>query len=102
MGKPTGNDLREGKVTLPLLHVLLESKHPDNEKMLALCSADRLDENEIEVLIAYAKENGGIEYAREKMHELQQKAESILDTFEESDAREQMRKLLSYVVTRNY
>ena len=102
VGKPTGNDLREGKVTLPLLHVLLTNEHPDNAKMLELCSSDHLDESEIEVLITYAKENGGIEYAREKMRELQHKAESILNTFEESDAREQMRKLLSYVVTRSY
>lgn len=102
VGKPTGNDLREGKITLPLLHVLLSGKHPDNDRMLDLCRKDQLSDSEIEVLIEYAKSNGGIEYAREKMRELQQKAESVLDTFEESDAREQMRKLLAYVVSRSY
>ena len=48
------------------------------------------------------KNNGGIDYAREKMKELQNAAEKILDTFPESAAREQMRHLLSYVVTRSY
>lgn len=102
VGKPTGNDLREGKVTLPLIHVLLQKDLPDNEKMISLCSSPSLDESEIETLINYAKDNGGIEYAREKMRELQNKAESILDTFGPSDACDQMRRLLSYVVTRDH
>ena len=81
---------------------LLQKALPQNHKMLKLCSADQLSEPEIETLIEYAKNNGGIDYAREKMKDLQNAAEKILDTFPESAAREQMRHLLSYVVTRSY
>ena len=102
VGKPTGNDLRDGKVTLPLLHVLLRSDLPDNKEMQTLCNSDKLNEREIETLIEYAKINGGIDYAWQRMNELQKKAEDILNFFEESEAKRQMLQLLSYVVTRDY
>ena len=102
VGKPTGNDLREGKITLPLIHVLLQKDLKDNQKMIDLCSSETLTEAEIETLINSAIDNGGIEYAREKMRELQEKAEKILDTFGPSEACDQMRRLLSYVVTRDH
>ena len=64
IGKPTGNDLREGKVTLPLLHALNSTTGPESEAMKALLrSGEPLSEEEIDSLIAFARANGGIEYA---------------------------------------
>lgn len=70
--------------------------------MIDLCSSETLTEAEIETLINYAIDNGGIEYARKKMRELQGEAEKILDSFGPSEACDQMRRLLSYVVTRDH
>ncbi|MDE6160442.1 MAG: polyprenyl synthetase family protein, partial [Muribaculaceae bacterium] len=63
VGKPTGNDLREGKVTLPLLHVLLQPELPQHDEMLALSGKDALSDDEIALLQAYARDCGGIDYA---------------------------------------
>ena len=63
IGKPTGNDLREGKITLPLLHVLADVTAPAHEEMLKLSQKEVLTTEEIHILTDYAKENGGIEYA---------------------------------------
>ncbi len=63
IGKPTGNDLREGKVTLPLIHALTRSGHPRSEEMMAVVRKDSMTEDDIEALIEFAKEAGGIAHA---------------------------------------
>ena len=74
IGKPTGNDLREGKITLPLLHVLETQKGEHNDKMIELSRKEILETEEIEQLINYAIENGGIDYARSVMQRLRNRA----------------------------
>ena len=63
IGKPTGNDLREGKITLPLIHALLREDMPERDSMLELSRHDDLSADQIETLIDYAKRAGGIDYA---------------------------------------
>lgn len=102
IGKPTGNDLREGKVTLPLLSVLLRKDTPGRGKMLALLSKDSLSDDEIRSLTAYAIENGGIDYARNKLADLASQAEAALDgAFEDSEARRALKQLLHHVIHRS-
>lgn len=103
IGKPTGNDLREGKITLPLLHVLEDESLAQHREMCALAAKDSLETAEIEQLIAFAVNNGGIEYARSKMERLAEAAEQkMYETFpEECEARDAFVALLRHVIERN-
>lgn len=97
IGKPTGNDLREGKITLPLLHALLEN--PDSP-MRGLAMKDQLDEQEIMTLIDYAKECNGIEYAYDYMHRLYIQAREELDHLPSGPGRDAFDALFRYVISR--
>ncbi|MBO5250357.1 MAG: polyprenyl synthetase family protein [Muribaculaceae bacterium] len=101
VGKPTGNDLREGKITLPLLHVLLNESLPLHEEMLDLSHKDNLTTEEIATLINYAKNNGGIEYAYEKMTELRNQAVEIIKQLPDNEAREAFIAILDYIIARD-
>ncbi|MCM1450603.1 MAG: polyprenyl synthetase family protein [Clostridiales bacterium] len=98
IGKPTGNDLREGKITLPLLHVLLGL--PEGAPMLELSRKEQLDENEIMELIEYAKANGGIEYAYQRMEQLYEQARAELNNLPAGPDREAFDTLFRYVISR--
>ena len=102
IGKPTGNDLREGKVTLPLLHVLLQQDLPDNEQMTALVRKDNLDNDEIATLIGYARQHGGIEYAYDTMQQLRNQAVELLNDFPASDTRQAFISIFDYIIARDY
>lgn len=101
IGKPTGNDLREGKVTLPLLSVLLREDAPQTREMLAILAKDQLNSDEINRLTQYAIANGGIDYAREKMKQLAAEAnEALAAAFPDTPARKALTDLLAYILLR--
>lgn len=102
VGKPTGNDLREGKITLPLLYALSREDLPEHSRMCELAKKDALDTAEIEELIKFAVDNGGIEYARQSMERMVGEATRVLcEAFpEKSEARESFIALLHHVVDR--
>lgn len=104
IGKPTGNDLREGKITLPLLHALTLTGHPDHPRMAALARKELLEPAEIEELIAFAVNNGGIDYATDTMHRLAAQAtETLRAAFPApSEPREAFITLLDHVIDRTY
>ena len=103
IGKPTGNDLREGKITLPLIHVLADSSLPAHQEMATLAKAETLDNDQISRLIAYAIDNGGIDYAATVMDNLkQQAAQALCSTFtDDNEPRRAFLALLDHVVARH-
>lgn len=101
IGKPTGNDLREGKITLPLLHVLLNGSLPQHDEMLALSKKEVLDTNEINTLIEYAKQHGGIEYAYDTMQRLRDEAVEIISQFPASQTRDHFIAIIDYIISRD-
>ena len=101
IGKPTGNDLREGKRTLPLIHVLANDNAPGVDEMRVLSEKSHLNADEIDTLIRYAKDNGGIEYAEQKMYELRDEAFAILDEFDSTSEIQAFKDLFSFVIERN-
>lgn len=100
IGKPTGNDIREGKVTLPLLYALRVGKKEEVDSCLRIINEKDFSTANIDLLIDFAKANGGIEYAEERMREYHDKAVKVLLTLPESDARDGLLLLADYIVER--
>ncbi|MDE5900285.1 MAG: polyprenyl synthetase family protein [Muribaculaceae bacterium] len=103
IGKPTGNDLLEGKVTLPLLHVLGREELPDHDRMLAMSRIEPLSPDQVAVLTDYAVRHGGIDYSRSVMDRLRHEAAAELTAaFADSPARQSLLALLDYVISRSH
>lgn len=102
IGKPTGNDIREGKITLPLLFTLKNAPEEKKKELLSIIySYDYTSEN-ISLLIEFAKNNGGIEYAYSKIDELKNESEIIIKTISNIEVREALEAALNYIIERRY
>lgn len=102
IGKPTGNDLREGKVTLPLIYALSHTDAPRHEEMRRLADSDSLTIEQIETLIDFAKAEGGIEYAYATMERLRAEARSILEPYPDNEAKRAFLSLFDYIIKRHH
>lgn len=102
IGKPTGNDLREGKVTLPLIYALSRTESPRHEEMRRLADSDSLTTEQIETLIDFAKAEGGIEYAYATMERLRAEARSILEQYPDNEAKRAFLSLFDYIIKRHH
>jgi len=100
IGKPTGNDLREGKVTLPLIYALNRADLPEHDEMLALVNKDSLTGDDIDRLIEFAKRAGGIDYAYEVMQHLRDEANDVLSPYSPDETVDQFREIFDYVIER--
>lgn len=102
IGKPTGNDIREGKITLPLLYSIKNAPEEEKKELLrTIYSYDYTNEN-IRKLIDYAKGNGGINYAYKKIDEFKNQAEEIIKTIQNTEVREALETTVDYIVERAY
>ncbi|GAA6257143.1 polyprenyl synthetase family protein [Bacteroides sp. f07] len=100
IGKPTGNDMLEGKLTLPALYVLNKTKDSAVREIAFKVKEGTATPGEIARLIEYVKENGGIEYAIQTMNAYKQKAFDLLASLPDSDVCVALRAYLDYVVDR--
>lgn len=102
IGKPTGNDMAEGKLTLPAIYAVNHDA-PAEIRELAYKVKDRsISTDEIGKLVAYTKTNGGIEYAERRMWEFHDEACHFIDTYiHQDDIRQALRAYLDYVIKRN-
>lgn len=100
VGKPTGNDIREGKITLPLLYAITRNSGEENTRMRMLLEKDVLDTEDIDALIGYAKDNGGIAYAQERMQQLRDEAAEALKNFADNESKCALITLLDYTISR--
>ncbi len=102
VGKPTGNDMAEGKLTLPVIYAL---RSTGNQDMLALArkvKTGTVTKDEIAELVKFTKENGGIEYADQRMWELHAESVYFLEhEVHDEDVRKSLRAYLDYVIERN-
>lgn len=101
IGKPTGNDLREGKVTLPLIHALNVCDASDKEKAREILRRGNLTRPEIDWLVNLAREHGGVEYAFGYMRRLQHQAERLLGDYPQSEWRDRFSRLFDFIITRS-
>lgn len=102
IGKPTGNDLREGKVTLPLIYALSRTESPRHGEMRRLADSDSLTTEQIETLIDFAKAEGGIEYSYATMERLRAEARSILEPYPDNEAKQAFMSLFDYIIKRHH
>lgn len=100
IGKPTGNDIREGKITLPLLYALKAGRREEVDGFLKVIKEKDFSPENIDALIDFAKANGGIEYAEMRMKEYHAKAVEVLMELPESDARGGLLALADYIIER--
>ena len=101
-GKPAGLDLREHKVTLPLIHALPRMSLAQRRQVEALMDNPQPGESEIAGVVAAVAECGGLEYARARAQAFCAGAEAALETLRPSAAREQLRASLAYVLERRH
>ena len=101
IGKPTGNDLREGKLTLPLLYALSQDGAAGVGESVARVKQGKADDNDIACLIDFAKRKGGIEYAESVMVRLRGEGKELLAGFPEGEIRDCLTAYLDFVIDRN-
>lgn len=103
IGKPTGNDMAEGKLTLPVLYVL--NQNPQNQEMRCIAKAvkeGRATAEEIAQLIDFTKQNGGIDYAVKVMNDYAQKAYDLIKTEPDSDVKSSLEAYIQYITERTF
>lgn len=100
IGKPVGNDIREGKITLPLLYALNTTQESEKEQYIKILKNKEFSKENVDKLIQFAIEKGGIEYAQKRMGDFQQEAIKTLDIFEESDFKKSLLLVLQHTIER--
>jgi octaprenyl-diphosphate synthase len=100
IGKPTGIDIKEQKMTLPLIYTLNKVSKGDKKFIIKTIKNHNTNLERVSKVLDIVKSNGGIEYTVEKMKQYQQNALKILHTFENNDSRHSLELLVNYVIDR--
>lgn len=102
IGKPKGIDIKEKKLTLPIIYTLNTAEPGVRKHIINTIKKDHNNKQKVNELIAYVNTHGGIGYAKAAMEKLIQEALEILDTFEDNDAKSSLRELVKYIVQRSH
>ena len=100
IGKPTGNDIKEKKLTLPLIYTLSVISEKERKWALKIIRKYNKDTEKVNELIQFVKEKGGIDYTRKKMLEYKQEAMDILGDFQDSETKAALQELVEYTISR--
>ena len=101
-GKPTGNDLKEKKLTLPLIYTLNTVNKTLRRELIYIIKNQNRDAEKIKYVIGHVVKAGGIRYATEKMNAYRDEALRILYEFEDSDIRKALEELVRFTTDRRY
>ncbi|WP_226999053.1 polyprenyl synthetase family protein [Flavisolibacter tropicus] len=102
IGKPTGNDIKEKKLTLPLIYTLNNIDKPTRRKIIYIVKHENNNRTKVDYVIQAVKDIGGIDYTVRRMQEYKTEALNILHTFPESEIRNGFEQLVHYVTDRKY
>ena len=104
IGKPTGNDIREVKITLPLLHAFKNTNEREHKQAMCIVQDKNFTDENIDYLINFAKENGGIDYTYSVLEQTIDKANKIVDNLNLSsnDLKESFLAVIQYLKERKY
>lgn len=102
VGKPTGNDMREGKLTLPAIYALRNTDRADVHEWAARVKQGTATDAEIQLLVDYTKQSGGMEYAKKHMEKLCEEAHELLSGWKNVAVRESLHDYMDYIVEREH
>ncbi|APY11481.1 polyprenyl synthetase [Seonamhaeicola sp. S2-3] len=100
IGKPTGIDIKEQKMTLPLIYALNNASKKDKSWLINSIKNHNKDKKRVKEVIAFVKNNGGLDYAIKKMKAFQEEALTILKGYPESEFRNSLELMVNYVIDR--
>jgi len=100
-GKIIGNDIKERKITLPLIHALENSSYSDKKRIMAIVKNKKKTKAEISEVIEFVRSSGGPEYTEIKMKLFRDKALAILDYYPDSEIKHSLKKLVNFSTSRN-
>jgi octaprenyl-diphosphate synthase len=102
VGKPTGNDIKEKKLTLPLIYTLNKTDAATRRKIIYIVKNNNQDKEKVKWVIEQVEKTGGIDYAKNKMYDFRDEALTILRRFPESAARQGLEDMVLFVTDRKY
>ncbi len=100
VGKPLGIDIKEKKLTLPLIYALNKAEKKDRAYFTRIIRKENKNAKKVQEVIQFVRQSGGLDYTRKIMHEYKDKALDILRSFPESDSRTSLENLVQYVIDR--
>lgn len=101
VGKPLGIDIKEKKVTLPLIYALANCSNSEKKRVINLVKNHNEDPKKIAEIIKFVKDTGGLQYAETQMKKYQEEAFEILNTFPDSDSHRGLEQLVRFTTERN-
>ena len=100
IGKPTGIDIKEQKMTLPLIHVLNQTNSENKKWLINSIKNHNKDKKRVKAVVQFVKDNNGLQYAENKMNWYKDQALNILNTYEDSSYKEALILMVNYVIDR--
>ena len=102
IGKPTGNDIKEKKLTLPLIYTLNNCDRETKRRIIYIVKNQNTDREKVDWVIDQVNKSGGITYATERMNQYKEEALAVLNEFPENPARQGLKDLVLFVTDRKY
>lgn len=102
IGKPTGNDIREKKLTLPLIYTLNNCSALQKNQLIYIVKNQNRRKDKVKLVIEAVRQSGGIKYSQQKMEAYRDKALELLYSFEDSEVRRTLESLVRYTTDRKY
>jgi len=99
-GKTVGNDIKEKKITLPLIHALAQAVNSKKRHILGIVKNKKKTKADIAEVITFVSDYGGMNYAEIKMNQYRDKALAILDSYPDSDVKESLKEFVQYTTSR--
>jgi octaprenyl-diphosphate synthase len=100
-GKTVGNDIKERKITLPLIHSLELASLSQKREIMSIVKSRKKTKSEIDEVIRFVTVSGGLEYAELKMNQYRDKALAILDSYPASEVKESLKRFVHFTTSRN-
>jgi len=100
-GKAAGNDIKERKITLPLIHALEIASAPKRNQIMSVVKRKKKTRDNIKEVIDFVSSSGGLEYAELKMNQFRDKALAILDSYPDSGYKDSLKKFVYFTTSRN-